>query len=81
MVYHLENRTKYSKEKLYLVIYGLRVENELDILTKTTIETIWLNELNKLESEYKIYKIKRETIQAGGNAKKTKAKVLKINKK
>jgi len=56
------------------------LENELDILTKTTIEAIWLNELNKLESEYKIYKIKRETIQAGGNAKKTKAKVLKIKK-
>jgi DNA topoisomerase-2 len=40
-------------------------ERELACLRVTTLETMWLNELNALESEYDNYKKKREVIQSG----------------
>ena len=40
-------------------------ERELACLRATTLETMWLNELNALESEYDNYKKKREVIQSG----------------
>ena len=45
-------------------------EKELDTLKKTTVEKIWISELNVLEKEYDKYKIKREKIQAGEGSKK-----------
>ena len=44
-------------------------EHELDILKKTTVEKMWIGELNDLEKEYVKYKIKREKIQAGESNK------------
>ena len=40
-------------------------ESELAALRATTLETMWLGELAKLETEYDVYKKKRETIQMG----------------
>ena len=40
-------------------------ETELDKLKNTTLEKMWMNELNVLEKEYAKYKTKREKIQAG----------------
>jgi hypothetical protein len=38
-------------------------ETELAKLKATSLETIWLNELSVLESQYAIYKAKRELLQ------------------
>jgi DNA topoisomerase-2 len=40
-------------------------ENDLTALKATTLETMWLSELDTLEKEYDVYKKKRETIQSG----------------
>jgi len=40
-------------------------EQELAALKATSLETMWLGELDHLEKEYDTYKIKRERIQAG----------------
>ena len=61
-------------------------ETELDKLKNTTLEKMWMNELNVLEKEYAKYKTKREKIQAGeisSNKKtvsSTKKKVVKKKK-
>jgi DNA topoisomerase-2 len=55
-------------------------EMNIETLEKTTVETIWYQELNKLETEYDKYKILREKIQAGENTKTVK-KVKKVSKK
>jgi DNA topoisomerase II len=69
-----ENVMKIMKEKENL-------ENELKILNKTTVEQMWLSELTKLETEYNIYKKKREIIQLGtNNLDKNKPKKIKIKK-
>jgi hypothetical protein len=52
-------------------------ETELAILRATTLETMWLNELDNLEKEYDIYKKKREVIQTGERTTNEKKKVLK----
>jgi DNA topoisomerase-2 len=52
-------------------------ETELAILKATTLETMWLNELDSLEKEYDIYKKKREVIQTGERTTNEKKKVLK----
>jgi DNA topoisomerase-2 len=52
-------------------------ETELAILRATTLETMWLNELDSLEKEYDIYKKKREVIQTGERTTNEKKKVLK----
>ena len=44
-------------------------ETELDTLKKTTVEKMWVDELNTLEKEYVKYKTKREKIQLGEGTK------------
>ena len=61
-------------------------ETELATLLATSLETIWLSELNKLEREYALYRAHRERIQlgnastAGSKANATKVKIVKIKK-
>ena len=64
-----ENVDKIMKEKC-------DAETELEILQKTSLETMWLSELKHLRTEYAKYKIIRETIQKGGSKKAT-TKVVK----
>jgi DNA topoisomerase-2 len=45
-------------------------QKELEILMATSLEQMWVNELDILEREYDTYKVKREQIQSGV-AKKT----------
>jgi DNA topoisomerase-2 len=60
-------------------------EKELNILTATTLEKMWLSELDEFDREYGVYKKRREQIQSGnsatsgGGGAKTK-KVLKVSK-
>jgi hypothetical protein len=50
----------------------------LATLKATTLETMWLSELDNLEKEYDVYKKKRETIQAGQtNVGGEKKKIMK----
>ena len=55
--------------------------NELELLRKTSLEKMWLSELDNLEKEYTTYKNYREKVQSGsGNKvkdKKTKKNVYK----
>lgn len=74
-----ENVTSIMKEKE-------TTETELDTLKKTTVEKMWLGELNTLEKEYAKYKTKREKIQIGEGTKAksqpaTKKKVVVRKKK
>jgi protoporphyrinogen oxidase len=62
-------------------------ENELNVLIKTSLESMWKSELKTLSGHYVVYKKKREQIQLGEGtkpAKKTAAKkvtkVLKLKK-
>jgi hypothetical protein len=49
-------------------------ETELTTLRKTSLEKMWLSELDSLDKEYVKYKVKREKIQAGDpTTKKTSA--------
>ena len=57
-----ENVTNIMKEKD-------TTETELDTLQKTTVEKMWVGELNTLEKEYAKYKTKREKIQIGEGTK------------
>jgi hypothetical protein len=57
-----ENVTAIMKEKE-------TTETELDTLKKTTVEKMWVDELNTLEKEYTKYKTKREKIQLGEGTK------------
>ena len=68
-----ENVEKILKEKT-------DAEKQLNKLKKTTLETMWLSELETLQNEYKKYKIIRENIQKGAstnNVKKVKKRVIK----
>ena len=68
-----ENVDKIMKEK------G-DAETELDVLKKTTLEKMWLSELDTLKKEYEKYKAVRESIQKGEvktAAKKVKKRVIK----
>ena len=52
-------------------------------LKKTTLEKMWLSELDTLSKEYNKYKLKREKIQAGEvmkQGKVTKTKVVRKKK-
>ena len=40
-------------------------ESELETLQKTSLETLWLTELDTLKNEYNVYKQKRVHIQSG----------------
>jgi DNA topoisomerase-2 len=47
--------------------------NELELLRKTSLEKMWLSELDNLEKDYTMYKSYREKIQSGsGNSVKAK---------
>jgi len=67
-----ENITNIMKEKD-------TTETELDTLQKTTVEKMWVGELNTLEKEYAKYKTKREKIQIGEGTK-TKSQAATKNK-
>ena len=59
---------------------------DLDELSKTTVETIWLRELDMLEQQYGIYKKRREELQkekpqGGGSKTKTSSTAKKPKKK
>lgn len=54
---------------------------ELKLLQATTLETMWLSELEELKTEYATYKKKRERIQSGTGDKKTVVKKRIVNKK
>jgi isopropylmalate/homocitrate/citramalate synthase len=52
-----------------------KAEQELANLQATTLEQMWLLELQLLEEQYDLYKQKREAIQSGTNGKKSTAAV------
>ena len=57
-------------------------EDELKRLRATTVEKMWLSELDALDKEYDKYKIKRERIQAaGGDGNKNKKTTTVVKKK
>ena len=58
-------------------------EKDIEILTKTSVETIWSRELSMLDKEYDKYKLLREKIQISGTttSAKKKTKVIKKVKK
>ena len=60
-----ENVDKIMKEK------G-EAEEELNVLKKTTLENMWLSELEILDNEYNTYQKKRALIQSGQGEKVTK---------
>lgn len=64
-----ENVDKILKEKS-------DAETELELLKKTTLEAMWLSELEHLQKEYNVYKKLRESIQ-NGETKQTKKVVKK----
>ena len=57
---------------------------DLDELSKTSVETIWLRELDMLEEQYGNYKKRREDLQKekpqGGGSKKSTSKTPKTKK-
>ena len=55
-------------------------EKELNILTATTLEKMWLSELDEFEREYGVYKKRREQIQSGSTSTAGGAKSKKIVK-
>jgi DNA topoisomerase-2 len=71
-----ENVEKILKEKT-------DAEKQLNKLKKTTLETMWLTELETLQTEYKKYQVVRENIQKGSpstSVKKVKKRVIKKTK-
>ena len=56
-------------------------EKEIEILTKTSVETIWSRELSTLDKEYDKYKVIREKIQTSPTAAKKTGKKIKLVKK
>ena len=54
-----------------------QAKQELDTLTRTTIEHMWLTELSILDREYDLYQKKRVQIQSGGNTAKPETKKVK----
>ena len=58
-------------------------ETDLKILRRTTLENMWMNELNDLEKEYFKYKMAREQLQLGkgSTTTKTKTKTKKVIKR
>ena len=55
-------------------------EKELNILTATTLEKMWLSELDEFEREYGVYKKRREQIQSGSTVTSGAAKSKKVLK-
>ena len=54
-------------------------EKELSILTATTLEKMWLSELDEFEREYGLYKKRREQIQSAGSAAAKTKKIVKVS--
>jgi hypothetical protein len=54
-------------------------EKELNILTATTLEKMWLSELDEFEREYGVYKKRREQIQSAGFVAAKPKKVVKVS--
>jgi DNA topoisomerase-2 len=70
-----ENVAKILKEKSDL-------EKELEVLRETSVETIWLKELDAFSGQYELYKIRREALQNASSSSETKKKmVIKVPKK
>ncbi len=69
-----ENVDKIMKEKE-------EAEAELEVLRKTTLETMWLNELDVLSKEYDNYQKKRLLIQSGQGESVKKVMKKKVVKK
>ena len=70
-----ENVNQIMKEKA-------DTEHDLDILVKTTVEKMWLKELNHLNNEYEKYKTKRMKLQLGEQKSSSKTtKVIKSKSK
>jgi DNA topoisomerase-2 len=60
------------------------IQTELRILKETTLERMWLRELQTLDTEYDVYRLKREKIQTGlglGKTENIKQKKTMIVKK
>jgi DNA topoisomerase-2 len=53
------------------------LQSELTELRTMTLETMWLNELNVLETQYDIYKVRRESIQCAAKVVPKKIKIAK----
>ena len=56
------------------------VEREIEVLLGTTVEQMWLKELNILDSEYDKYKLYRERLQTADEKKEKKLTVKKVKK-
>jgi DNA topoisomerase-2 len=56
------------------------VEREIEVLLGTTVEQMWLKELDILDSEYDKYKLYRERLQTADDKKEKKSSVKKIKK-
>jgi len=70
-----ENVTQIMKEKE-------TTEKDIDVLSKTRVQTLWSRELMKLETQYDKYKLQREKIQASViKIKKNEKKIKKVAKK
>jgi len=70
-----ENVAKILKEKGDL-------EKELEVLRATSVETIWLKELEAFSGQYELYKIRREALQNASTSSDAKKKmVIKVPKK
>jgi DNA topoisomerase-2 len=70
-----ENIAKILKEKGDL-------EKELEVLRETSVETIWLKELDAFSGQYELYKIRREALQnTNGSTDAKKKMVIKVPKK
>ena len=63
-----ENMDKLLKEKDEKM-------KDLEILKNTTIESMWLTELNELTTNFRKYKLQRKARQMGIKVKKSKSKV------
>ena len=56
-------------------------QRELDVLIGTTLEEMWLKELELLETEYSKYKKVREELQRADNSGEKKITIKKVSKK
>jgi DNA topoisomerase-2 len=66
-----------TKENVdHLMVEKTNTEEQLRILTATTLETMWLTELDILEKEYDIFKLRRERIQNGSETAASKKKLV-----
>ena len=65
----------------YVKTYGIEKADELERIKSTTIEEMWLSELEILENEYKEYQKERKQSQIGEVKVSTKKSITKVVKK